>query len=133
MKTYDWKSVAAALPAAAAALLPQLFCPACWPAYTALLSSLGVGFINYSPWLLPVTIIFLALAVAMLFFQAKKRKKFEPFYLGLAAAFAVLLGKFLLSMNAVVYAGVACLISASVWNAWPRTPGEVSETCSHCE
>ena len=38
------KSAIAAAPGVAIALLPKVFCPACWPAYAAALSALGLGF-----------------------------------------------------------------------------------------
>ena len=44
--------LAALLPAIGAALLPKLTCPACWPAYAAVLSALGVSFVDYTPYLL---------------------------------------------------------------------------------
>ena len=47
-----WLNSLAALPATGVALLPGLTCPACWPAYGALLGSLGLGFVNYTPYLL---------------------------------------------------------------------------------
>ena len=56
--------VVAMLPAVAAALLPKLTCPACWPAYAAVLSALGVSFVDYTPYLLPFTLAFLALTWA---------------------------------------------------------------------
>ena len=43
----------AALPSVGVALLPKLTCPFCWPAYTALLSSVGISFVDYTPYLLP--------------------------------------------------------------------------------
>ena len=55
-----WRRVLPVLPALGAALLPALGCPACWPAYAGLLSALGVGFVNYTPLLFPLTVVFLA-------------------------------------------------------------------------
>jgi hypothetical protein len=50
-----------AIPAALASTLPVLGCPLCWPAYAALLSSLGLGFLVYERYLLPLTISLLGL------------------------------------------------------------------------
>jgi len=106
------------LPAAGAALLPKLSCPACWPAYAAILSSLGVGFVDYTPWLFPATAVFLVVTLALLAWRP--RRGFLPLALGLAASAAVLIGKFAYDSEFTVYAGVALLAVASLWNAWPR-------------
>lgn len=102
------------------ALLPQVFCPACWPAYTSVLSSLGLGFIDYSPYLLPLMSIFLAIALWGLFHKAASRRGYRPFALGCFAATGILLGKFALQLDGVLYTSVLLFVAASVWNAWPR-------------
>ena len=102
------------------ALLPQVFCPACWPAYTSVFSSLGLGFIDYSPYLLPLMSIFMLIALWGLFHKAAMRKGYRPFMLGCLAASAILLGKFVFQLDSVLYAGVVLFIIASVWNAWPE-------------
>ncbi len=107
----------AMLPAVGAALLPKLTCPVCWPAYAAVLSALGVGFIDYTPYLLPLTLVFLGATLAMLAWRP--RRGYAPLALGLAASAIVLVGKFLFDSDFAVYAGVALLVAASVWNAWP--------------
>jgi mercuric ion transport protein len=38
-----------ALPGVGVSLLPKLTCPACWPAYAGLLSSVGLGFSYQRP------------------------------------------------------------------------------------
>jgi hypothetical protein len=108
----------AMLPAVGAALLPKLTCPVCWPAYTALLSALGVGFIDYTPYLLPLTLVFLGVTLAMLAWRP--RRGYAPLALGLAASAIALVGKFLFDSDLAAYAGVALLVAASVWNAWPK-------------
>jgi mercuric ion transport protein len=40
-----WQSWLIVLPAIGVAMLPKLACPACWPAYAGLLSSVGLGFL----------------------------------------------------------------------------------------
>src|SRR3546814_20862630 len=57
---------AAVLPAVGAALLPKLSCPVCWPAYAGLLSSFGIGFVDYTPSLLPLTAVFVSVSVLAL-------------------------------------------------------------------
>ncbi len=128
----DWKGLSATLPGVGAALLPQLSCPACWPAYTALLSSLGVGFINYSPWLLPGTLALLMLAVIMLFVQARKQGAYVTFFVGFAAAVLIGVGKFVLAADLAVYSGAVLLFLVSLYNAWPKKNGQAN-SCSTCE
>jgi len=117
--------LAAMLPAVGAALIPKLTCPACWPAYAAVLSALGVRFVDYTPYLLPFTLAFLAVTLAMLAWRP--RRGYAPLLLGVAASAIVLVGKFLFDSDVSVYAGVALLVAASTWNAWPK------KTALRCE
>ena len=111
--------VLAMLPAAGAALLPKLTCPACWPAYGALLSSLGLGFVDYTPWLLPATFVFLVITLVLLAWRP--RRGCWPLTLGIVASAAVLVGKFAFDSETAVYVGIAVLAGASAWNAWPQS------------
>ena len=113
-------SLIAAFPAVAVALLPQLFCPACWPAYASILSSLGIGFINYSPFLLPLTIIFIGAALAGIFYKANSRRGYLPFILALVAATGILGSKFVFEETIYLYSSTILLLAASVWNVWPK-------------
>lgn len=108
----------ALLPAIGAALLPKLTCPVCWPAYAAVLSALGVGFIDYTPYLMPLTLVFLAVTLAILAWRP--RRGYAPLALGTAASAVVLVGKFFFDSDLAVYIGIALLVGASMWNAWPR-------------
>ena len=116
----SWRNTLAMLPAIGTTLLPNLTCPACWPAYAGLLSALGLGFVNYTPYLLPLTVVFLALAVTSLGYHAKNRRTHKPFILGLLAAILILVGKFAFVSNLAVYGGIALLVGASLWNSWLR-------------
>jgi hypothetical protein len=108
------------IPGVGVSLLPKLACPLCWPAYAGLLSSVGLGFLISTRYLLPVTAAFLVVAVGALAFRANRRHGYGPFVLGLFAAVGVLLGKFWWESNPAMYAAVAVLVIASVWNAWPH-------------
>lgn len=109
-----------ALPGIGVAMLPKLACPICWPAYAGLLSSIGLGFLISTAYLLPLTIAFLTLTLATLAYRGKDRRGFGPFWLGLFAAIGILLGKFLWESNPAIYSGIGMLVVASLWNAWPR-------------
>ena len=116
-------------PAVAVSLLPKAVCPICSPAYAAVLSSVGLGFLA-TTYLLPVTVGFLTVALAALVFRASDRRRFGPFGVGVIAAACVLGGKFWLGSDSTTYVGVGLLVVASIWNAIPkrRTP----DRCAAC-
>jgi hypothetical protein len=114
-----WKALLATMPGIGFAFMPKLACPACWPAYAGLLSSLGLGFLLEARYLLPVTSAFLALAIGALAFRARTRRGYGPFGAGLAGSAVVLVGKFSFDSNVAMYGGIALLLAASVWNSWP--------------
>ncbi|HZW61684.1 MAG TPA: MerC family mercury resistance protein [Candidatus Babeliales bacterium] len=123
-------SAAATLPSMIAALLPKIVCPLCWPLYAGLMSAVGISFVSYAKYLLPLTILFLIIALIGLGFRAKQRRGYKPFILGLLGSLFILMGKFYWDSDILLYAGLFLLISASIWNSWPKhikTPG-----CSSC-
>jgi len=120
----SWKTGLLTLPSIGVSILPKLACPLCWPAYAGLLSSVGLGFLISARYLLPITAVFLVLAVGGLAFRAQRRHGYGPIVLGLFAAAGVLVGKFWWESNPAMYAAVGLLVIASVWNAWPLRPGE---------
>lgn len=119
--THDFtRNTWAVLPTLGMVALPKLTCPACWPAYTSLLSSMGLGFINFTPYLLPLTALFLLLSLITLAYRAPARRGYGPLLLGAAAGALILIGKFIYDSEAALYSGILLLIGASIWNAWPR-------------
>lgn len=128
-----WMSSLATLPGIGAALLPVGLCPACWPAYAGVLSALGLGFLFKTTYLLPVTALFLLVAVGMLAFRARSRRGYRPLIVGLAASAIVLVGKFVFVSDVAMYGGIVLLVAASIWNAWPRkATGVNSGVCLAC-
>src|SRR5258708_22570808 len=115
-----WKQGLLALSGVSVSMLPKLACPACWPAYAGLLTSLGLGFLISMVYLLPLTAAFLLPALGAMAFRATKRHGYGPFLLGLAAASGVLLGKFVWESNPTTYGAVGLLVIASLWNTWPH-------------
>ncbi len=111
------------LPASALTALPA--CPACYPAYAGVLSSLGLGALNSVGAQAILTVALLIGALGALFYRARTRRGLGPFVLGLVAAVALIGSKFVLGWEPGTYGGVAVLIGACVWNAWPaREEGE---------
>lgn len=115
------------VPGIVLSVLPVGACPACWPVYAGVVSALGLTVLLQRTYLLPITALFLLIAVGTLFL--KHRRGFWPFAIGLAAAATILTGKFALESDPVMYAGVGFLVLASVWNAWPR---RVAAPCPRC-
>ena len=119
------------MPGIGVALLPKLLCPMCWPLYAGIVSSVGLGFLVGTAYLLPITSAFLTLTVAVLGFRARQRRGFGPFLIGLVASGAVLTGKFYLESNPLMYAGVGLLMIGSLWNGWPhKTNTAVCPSCT---
>lgn len=122
----------AAMPGVGFALLPGISCPACWPAYAGLLSSLGVGFFNYTRYLFPFTLGFMVLAVGSMFYGAGRRKGYKPAAMGLAACSAIILGRFVFDYAPILYGGTGLLVAASLWDVWPKRT-RVALTCPDCD
>lgn len=109
-----WRNFAPTAPAVGFALLPKLTCPACWPAYAGLLSALGLGFVDYTPYLLPLTALFLAATLGSLGYRAKRRRGYGPLWVGVAASVIMIAGKFWFDSNPALYSGIALLVAASL-------------------
>ena len=91
------------------------------PAYAGLISSMGLAFLLNTVYLLPLTALFLLLAVGALAFRAKRRRGYTPFILGTVAAIILLVGKFTFDSESILYGGIALLFGASIWNSWPKS------------
>jgi copper chaperone len=115
-----WKGSLLSIPPILASLIPTVTCPLCITAYTALLSTLGLGFLMSSTYLLPLTVILLAAAVAALGYEAVRRGVWGPFVLCLCGSALILTGKFLFASQPPTYAGVLLLFASSIWNLVPR-------------
>jgi len=126
--TRSWKQNLLTMPGIGVALLPKLICPFCWPLYAGIVSSIGLGFLIGTTYLLPITTAFFVLTLAVLGFRAKQRRGYGPLLLGLVASVSVLLGKFYFESARASYGGIAVLLVAAVWNAWPRRIGRPGDT-----
>ena len=124
-------STLAVAPGTLAAFLPALTCPACWPAYAGLLSSLGIGFLWEGPYLLPITVALLGIALAALAHGARQRRGYGPLVLGGVGSVAVILAKFLFHRPWVAAVAAGLILAASVWNAWPKKMAHRS--CPACQ
>jgi len=106
------------LPAVALAFLPK--CPACWPAYAALASSLGLGFLSEPAYSLPLILLVLILIVLRHRLRKDDHPRYAPTVLEGFGASALLAGRFLLDSRPIAFGGIACLIAGSLWSLWPQ-------------
>jgi len=136
---HSWQSSLGAMSGATLiAFLTRLLCPACWPAYAGLLSSMGLGFLLKTVWLLPLTMITLVFVIGSLAFRATERRGYGPFFLGLLGSSTLFVGQFIFSLGTAmsewgIDGGAVLLVAASVWNGWPRKRKGVGEdACLSC-
>lgn len=120
MGSRTWKESVLAVPGVGISILPKVVCPVCSPAYAAVLSSLGLGFLMSTAYLLPVTIIVLSVSLGSLAFRSARRRGLWPFWIGTAGAVSILVGKFWLNAPPLTVVGVAVLVFAAIWNAIPH-------------
>ena len=125
-----WQTLVAAFPALGVVLLPKLVCPLCFPAYAAILSALGLEFIDYTPYLMPLTAIFLFIALGVLALQTRRSGNITALLTGIAAAIIVLSGKFYFESTIMATAGVALLIAAIVFGN--RVQSGTTAACPSC-
>ncbi len=136
--TRGWRGSLALLSAIGVALLPNLTCPACWPAYAALLSSLGVSVVVTTKYLFPLTLFFIALALGSLGWEARRRRGFGPLIVGLVGASLLITGRFVVASNMLLYFGITTFVSAALWNGWRRNKsisfdaGPTDDACPNC-
>lgn len=132
------KRILTALPGIGAALLPNATCPACWPVYAGILSSLGLGFLMTGSYFYLFIGILLSISLFSLAYKAKTRRGFIPFWIGLLSALIIVGGKYYTLSEYVFYFGALLLIIASIWNNIPikknSSPDnkEPIESCPNC-
>jgi len=93
------------------------FAGACCLGVTAALSALsaiGAGFLINDAFLIPLYLVLLGLSVWLLYSSTRSHNNLAPFWAGLAGALVAFVGLWILP--ALVYAGLAVLISGSVWD-----------------
>lgn len=130
MNDSTWKHTLMAVPGVGMSLIPKLICPACWPAYASIVSSLGLGFLVGTTYLLPLTAGLLAMTATTLAFRASHRRGYGPARAGSLGAILILLGKFRLDSVVTTSTGICLLVAAAIWNAWPRCVE--SPSCPAC-
>lgn len=126
------KGLLSVMPVLGAVLLPGVSCPACWPAYVALLGSIGIGFVDYSPYLFPLTFLMLTVAFLAMSFTARSQCFYWPLVLAFVGSSLVLFGRFYLESSAVLWAGVVLLIFVGFWQLFHKRKRSFSGECCNC-
>ena len=82
-------------------------------------SALGVGFLLETTWLFPLTAAFLVLALVGMAREVRRKRVYAPFCLGLISSAGILVGKFHLESDAVMYGAMGLFFLAAIWNVLP--------------
>ncbi|MCK6458167.1 MAG: hypothetical protein L6Q92_16760 [Phycisphaerae bacterium] len=111
-----WLRALAALPAAVLPLLPSVTCPLCLPAYAAVLSSLGLGFVLNNRVQRPLILLFLAVAVVSAAWSARRSRVHGALVVVVLASVAVIIGRIIWNIPWLMFAGILGLVAGSVWH-----------------
>ncbi|HKP39150.1 MAG TPA: hypothetical protein VJT71_19985 [Pyrinomonadaceae bacterium] len=110
------------------ALAPK--CPVCFLAYFGIFGVATASTSVYRVWLPPLTALWLALTIGMLAFGRDTGRKAGPVLLGIFAAIAIFAGRFSINDQRLVFAGLAGLVTATIWRSWLR---KRNIDCGQCE
>ena len=143
-----WRKVLSLAAPLLVAVIPK--CPVCLAAHASIAGAIGVGEVAARTWVPYAAALSLILALALLGYGAQSRRGRGPLMLGLVAAALIAIELFhehpptALHGHApvapephaqlVTWIGVALLVAASLWNAWPkreRAMGAVGGGCTH--
>ncbi len=117
-----WVRSLVLLPGALLPLLPSATCPACIAAYAGVLSSLGLGFMVNERVLAPLIEVFLAAGLVSVAWSTRGHRRPGPLIVAVLGSAAVVAGRLVWSVPALLYGGVALLIGASLWNLRLKRP-----------
>ena len=119
------------IPVVMTAMLPVVSCPACWPLYGSVLASLGLTFVDYTPYIRPIMLAFSALAAGGIVYYWNRTRKWLPAVTGLAGVAIIVVGKLTLSNSLAIYSGGFVATLAFVLGALParKIRPDNCETC----
>jgi mercuric ion transport protein len=124
------RNILLALPGLGSLFAPIGACPVCWPIYTSVLASAGLGFLTRTAYLLPISAALVALALMPVAYRAQRRGRYGPLAVGVGGAVAALIGKFVDAVPPLIYLGLVLLLSASIWD-W-RSASAGKSSCPKC-
>ena len=122
-----WQSSLSLLPPLGLAVLPK--CPFC---LVALASSIGLGYLVQTSWLVPLTALCFVAAFGSLAFRARRQHSYAPLCLGLAALALLFAGKYRFNYAPLTYVGLALLILASLLKGKSKARASSNNGCE-CE
>ncbi len=93
------------------------------------LTAIGAGFLINDAVLIPLYLGLLGLSVWLLYSSARSHGNLAPFWAGFGGALVAFAG--LWTLPALVYAGLAVLISGSVWDFWNMRAARASARSFH--
>lgn len=117
-----WMRSLALLPGGVLALLPAAKCPVCIAAYAGVLSSLGLGVLHDDRVLTPIIAVLLGVGLLSVAWSTRGHRRPGPLVLTVLGSAAVIAGRLIWSLPAVLYGGVVLLVGASLWNLWLKRP-----------
>jgi len=112
----------ALLPGALLSLLPAAKCPFCIAAYAGVLSSVGLGFLHNDRILTPLITAFLVIGLTSVAWSTRSHRRPGPLAVTVLGSLAVIAGRLVWNIPAVLYGGVVLLVGASLWNLWLKRP-----------
>jgi len=110
------------VPAAVVPLLPSFTCPACLAAYAGVLSSMGMGFVLRESFLAPLIALSLLVTLLSVAWSTRSHRDPRPLAAAGAGALAIIAGRLVWQVQALLALGVALLVAAAVWNLWLKRP-----------
>ena len=108
--------IAGILSAFGALSIPAFACPACWPAYLALLGAVGIGYFDFTPYLIPSIVISVGIALSSIGYQSYRRRSISTFVVGTLGSMLVLAGRLWLQSDVLMYGGIIVLLASLVLN-----------------
>jgi len=103
-------------------LLPSFTCPVCLAAYAGVLSSMGLGFLLRESVLAPLIVASLVVTLLTVAWSTRSHRDLRPLATAVAGALAIVAGRLVWHVEALLDLGVALLVLAAVWNLWLKRP-----------
>src|SRR5579875_3326336 len=94
----------------------------CLAAYAGVLSAVGLGFLFNERVLGPLIVVFLAIGIFSVAWSTRSHRRLGPLVVTLVGSGVVVAGRLVWNIPIALYAGVALLIGASLWNLWLKRP-----------
>ena len=121
-----WLGAVLTVPGAVLPLLPSFTCPVCIAAYAGVLSTLGLGLVLTERVLAPLIVVFLFVGIVSVARTTRSHRRPGPLLMIVAGSGAVIAGRLLWNVPAVLYVGIVLVFASSLWNLWLKRPNSRS-------